>query len=356
VRSRGRIVGGPQAFGWEFILLTVVHATWGKVLSSLDISASRSLSTLTATEEGECGENDVSETHYTDGSDEPDDETLVLTLFARVEVALHTTLHTTVVVAGGGAVVVVAGSAVVAAGSAVVWRGRFGVPADVLLELLGGLISTVEATTLGTFLQGVGDVIGDQFGNLLNLGRVDIKGSGDNFSGQTKKSLSDLTDAWERVGEESNEGDRFTMVVEFKVDGTLREESGLVGVDLVEDEFGTVLRYHTGDEGAIGDIVEFCRPRVCVGDVHAAWSKETDSDRDIVPDCGRHTEGMGGGAETTGTNSLSGGIHKVVLECLIGEEGNPCKVGWGIQELCDELVIPLGGNGGESDGGKDEKL
>jgi len=89
VGSRGRIVGGPQAFGWEFILLAVVHATWGKVLSGLDISASRSLYTLTATEEGECGENDVPETHYTNGGDEPDDETLVLTVFAQVESALH---------------------------------------------------------------------------------------------------------------------------------------------------------------------------------------------------------------------------------------------------------------------------
>lgn len=76
-------------FGWEFILLTVVHTTWGKVLSSLDISASRSLWALTAAEEGECSENDVSETHYTDGGDEPDDETLVLTAFARVEIVLH---------------------------------------------------------------------------------------------------------------------------------------------------------------------------------------------------------------------------------------------------------------------------
>ena len=114
MRSRGRVVGGPQAFGWEFILLTVVHATWGKVLSSLDVSASRSLSTLTATKEGECGESEVSETHHTNGGDEPDDETLVLTIFARVEVALH------IAFVDGG---VVAGSAIGRRGRVVVGSG-----------------------------------------------------------------------------------------------------------------------------------------------------------------------------------------------------------------------------------------
>lgn len=67
------------------------------------------------------------------------------------------------------------------------------------------------------------------------------------------------------------------MVVELKVDGALREESGLVGEDLVEDEFGTVLRDHAGDERAVGDIVELGRPGVSVGSVHAAWSDEADS-------------------------------------------------------------------------------
>ena len=66
------------------------------------------------------------------------------------------------------------------------------------------------------------------------------------------------------------------MVVELEVDGTLREESGLVGPDLVVDEFGTVLRYHARDERAVGDIVEFCGPRVGVRGVHAAWPEETD--------------------------------------------------------------------------------
>jgi len=101
VRSRGRIVRGPQAFGWEFILLTVIHPTRGKVLSGLDITTGRSLPTLTATEEGDCSENDVSETHYANGGDESDDETLVLTAFVQVEITLHIPFVDGRVAAGG---------------------------------------------------------------------------------------------------------------------------------------------------------------------------------------------------------------------------------------------------------------
>jgi len=71
---------------WQLILLTVIHAAGSKGLSSPDII---SLSTLAATEEGDCGKDNVPETHNTDGSDESDDETLVLIGFTRVEVTLH---------------------------------------------------------------------------------------------------------------------------------------------------------------------------------------------------------------------------------------------------------------------------
>ena len=65
------------------------------------------------------------------------------------------------------------------------------------------------------------------------------------------------------------------MIVILKVDGALREESGLVCLDLIENEFGAILRDHTGDERAVGDIIELCRPRVGVRGVHAAWPNET---------------------------------------------------------------------------------
>lgn len=81
----------------------------------------------------------------------------------------------------------------------------------------------------------------------------------------------------ERIPKEGNEGHRVAIVVVLEVDGTLREESGLVCLDLVEDESGTVLRDHARDERAIGDIIELCRPRVGVRGVHAAWTDETDS-------------------------------------------------------------------------------
>ena len=58
----------------------------------------------------------------------------------------------------------------------------------------------------------------------------------------------DLRDTRERIPKEGDEGHRFAMVVVLKVDGTLREESGLVCLDLVEDEFGTILRDHARDE------------------------------------------------------------------------------------------------------------
>jgi hypothetical protein len=86
-----------------------------------------------------------------------------------------------------------------------------------------------------------------------------------------------LLDTWERITEESDEGHRFAVVVVLKVDGTLREEGGLVGCDLVEDEFGTIFRDHTRDERAVGNIIEFCRPRMGVRGVHATRSNETDS-------------------------------------------------------------------------------
>ena len=82
---------------------------------------------------------------------------------------------------------------------------------------------------------------------------------------------------WERIAEERGEGNGFAMVVVLEVDGALREESGLVCVDFVEDEFTTVLRDHTGDERAVGDIMELCRPHVGVRGIHSAWSKETNS-------------------------------------------------------------------------------
>jgi len=66
------------------------------------------------------------------------------------------------------------------------------------------------------------------------------------------------------------------MLVVLEVDGALREESGLVGPDLVEDELSAVLRDHTHDERAVGNIVKLCRPRMGVRSVHAAWSNETD--------------------------------------------------------------------------------
>lgn len=164
------------------------------------------------------------------------------------------------------------------------------------------------------------------------------------------------------------------MVVELKVDGTLREESGLVGPDLVEDEFCPVLRYHARDERAVGDIIEFCGPRVDVRGVHAAWPEETDgcetwdqlgrdsaqkaprTDRDIIPDGSGHSDGIGGRAETTCACGLSSRrVQEVELERIVREEIEPRKVGWGLQEARDKLGIPLGDGGGESDSGKDEK-
>ena len=67
------------------------------------------------------------------------------------------------------------------------------------------------------------------------------------------------------------------MVVELEVDGALREESGLVGGDLVEDEFATILRDHSGDERAVCDEIELCRPRVGVRGIDATRPKETGS-------------------------------------------------------------------------------
>ena len=86
-----------------------------------------------------------------------------------------------------------------------------------------------------------------------------------------------LPDAWERITEESNEGHWFALSVIFKVDGTLREESGLIGLDLIEDELATILRDHARDEGTVSDISELRRPWVRVGGDQTAWPNESGS-------------------------------------------------------------------------------
>lgn len=163
------------------------------------------------------------------------------------------------------------------------------------------------------------------------------------------------------------------------MDGTLREESGLVCLDLVEDESGTILRDHSRDERAIGDIIELCRSRVGVRGVHAAWTDETDSwetldrcvsagqeqgtkvsrtDRDIVPDGSGHSDGIGRGAESACADGPSNErVHKIELERLVRKEVGPLGVGRGFQQFRDELgvILRLSGNGGESDCGKGEK-
>lgn len=61
------------------------------------------------------------------------------------------------------------------------------------------------------------------------------------------------------------------------MDGTLGEESGLVCKDFVEDELGAVLGDHAGDEGTVGNEIEFWGPRVSVRGIESAWTKETGS-------------------------------------------------------------------------------
>ena len=116
---------------WQFILFTVIHAAGSKGLSSPDIATSSSLSTLTATEEGDCGKDNVPESHNTDGSDESDDETLVLIVFAKVEVSHRTFVAASINVAAN------VGFGAVGAGRVIVGRGRVGVGSgpdwDVLL-------------------------------------------------------------------------------------------------------------------------------------------------------------------------------------------------------------------------------
>lgn len=160
VRPRRRIVGGSQTLALQFILLAVVHATGSKGLPSPDITTSGSPSTLAATEEGECGKDNIPETHNADGDDKSDDETFVLTVFAKVEVAIHT-----VVVAEVGVGIV--GGGIVGVGVVVVvGRGRVG-SRPVFLMLFSGLADTGDATAFVTFLESVSDVIGDLYNQRL---------------------------------------------------------------------------------------------------------------------------------------------------------------------------------------------
>lgn len=339
----------------QLVLLAVVHATRSKWLSGPDVTASGSPSALATTDEGEEGKDDVPKTHHTDGDDEADDKALVLAV-TRVKVAIHAVAVADSVGgigAGGISAGIAAGRGQGGIGGSVGGVGR-GTRRDIRLELPGGLFATGDSTAGGTFLDGEGDVIGDLSSNLFNLRLVDAKGSRDNIRRQTKVSLSDLVYTWERIPKESYKGHRVASVIVLKVDGALGEESGLVCKDFVEDELGAVFRDHAGDEGAVGNEIEFWGPRVCVRGIESAWAKETGSDGDIVPDGGGHGLRIGGGGET-GTTSGPGGdvIHEIEFESSIREEGDPGDIRGDFQELSDELS--LGGDAGESDCGKDEE-
>lgn len=132
----------------RFILLAVVHAAGSKGLSSPDIVTRPPPLTLATTEDDECSEGDVPETHDSDSNDEADGETVVLTVFDRVEVALHTAVT-------GGGVAFVAGGGRIGAGSSLGW--------DCPLKLFGWLAGTVEATPLDAFFDGEGNVIRDLY-------------------------------------------------------------------------------------------------------------------------------------------------------------------------------------------------
>jgi len=300
VRSRGGIVRGPQMLAWQFILLAVVHATRGEALPCPNVTTSSTLSTLAATDEGEDGEDNVSESHRTDSGNKSNDEALVLIVTSQVDVARHIIAVTDGVSSiglGEGAVVGVGGAVVgIGSGSGVgirvigaggsdqgsVTGGVGGVgrrpSGDKRLELFSGLITTGDFTACGALLKSEGDVIGDLFSNLLDFGLVDAKSSRENIRGETEESLSDLVYAWERIPEEGDEGHRIATVIVFKMDGALREESSLVGEDLVEDVLGSILGDHASDERAVGNEVELWGPRVSVGGVETTWAEETSSD------------------------------------------------------------------------------
>jgi len=272
----------------QLILLTVVHTTGSKGLSGPDITTSGTLPTLAATEEGKCGNDEVSETHNTDSDDEPDNEALVVVAFTIVDLAGYTTA---IVADGVGGVGAGGGTVGVGVGGVSSGRGRGqggvrgrvggvggGPSCDEFLELSGGLIATGDIATCGAFLKSKSDVIGNLIGNLVDFGCVDSKSSRENISGKTEESISDCVYAWERIAEEGDEGNRHTTVVELEVDGTLGEESGLVGKDLVVDELSAVLGDHARDERSVSDKIELWGPRMCVRGVKTARSKETSSD------------------------------------------------------------------------------
>jgi len=335
---RRRIVGCPQGLTRRFVLLTVVHATGSKGLPSPDIVTRRSLPTSVAAEDDECSKGNEPETHGNDGNDETDDETVVLTTFTGVEVTLHT------VVISGVDVALVGGGGWIGTGSRLGW-----------VSLLTG---TVDATAFGAFFNGEGDVIRDGIEIFLDVGLTDAKSSGKDVRGQIMESLSDLGNTWERITEARDEGCRFTLVVVLEVDSTHREESGLVCFDLVIYESGTVLPDETGDKSAIGDVIDFCRPRVDVRGVVSTCAKVTNSDRDVVPDGRGHGQDIGRGAESTCADSFSWVcVHEIELEIPVRKELDPFNGCRGLHEICDEPGIDiLSGDGGESDCGKNEEF
>ena len=67
-----------------------------------------------------------------------------------------------------------------------------------------------------------------------------------------------------------------------------------------------------------------------VGQGH--WTKASRTDRDIVPDGGGHSDGIGRGAESAYTEGFSSGsVDKIELERFVRKEVDPFNVGRGFQ-------------------------
>jgi hypothetical protein len=77
-------------------------------------------------------------------------------------------------------------------------------------------------------------------------------------------------------GEGGNKDKGLASQVLLEVDGTLREETGLTGINSVHYESRTVFLKKTGSEGSVNIEIEFCRTKVDMRGIESAWSKETD--------------------------------------------------------------------------------
>ena len=134
-----------------------------------------------------------------------------------------------------------------------------------------------------TLLHTVNNVLRNRFFQSQNLLNTNLsQGSRDDIVREGEEVVCNSRGTRIFKGEGGDKDNRLASQVLLEVDGTLREESGLTGINSVHYESRTVFLKKSGSEGSVNIEIEFCRTRVDVRGIESARSKETNRKGDPV--------------------------------------------------------------------------